>query len=88
MAIVDLSNITSLDYYGICKDEAYKRDLIPAIAIPYIEEPSDWITIGVVLFGFFLLSGIIIMFLTKAHEKVRLKRFINLDIKRRETEKS
>uniref|UniRef100_A0A914PB73 Uncharacterized protein n=1 Tax=Panagrolaimus davidi TaxID=227884 RepID=A0A914PB73_9BILA len=82
VTILDLSNPIEkgiiAKMYGICREKSFYRNLTFA-TFEKAETPkfdSDWVVISGILFGFGILSAIVILFLTRAHEKVRLKTFI------------
>uniref|UniRef100_A0A914PUP4 Protein kinase domain-containing protein n=1 Tax=Panagrolaimus davidi TaxID=227884 RepID=A0A914PUP4_9BILA len=82
VTILDLSNPIEkgiiAKMYGICREKSFYQNLTFATFIkaktPKFD--SDWVVICGILFGFGILSAIVVLLLTKAHEKVRLKTFI------------
>uniref|UniRef100_A0AC34GPF0 Protein kinase domain-containing protein n=1 Tax=Panagrolaimus sp. ES5 TaxID=591445 RepID=A0AC34GPF0_9BILA len=82
VTVLDLTNSTEkgliAKMYGICRETSFYRNLTLAHYFPYtsLKDGSDWAVISGILFGFGILSAVVIFLLTKSHEKVRLKTFI------------
>uniref|UniRef100_A0AC35G2Q2 Protein kinase domain-containing protein n=1 Tax=Panagrolaimus sp. PS1159 TaxID=55785 RepID=A0AC35G2Q2_9BILA len=82
VTILDLSNPIEkgiiAKMYGICREKSFYQNLTFATFVKAETQKfdSDWVVICGILFGFGILSAIVILLLTRAHEKVRLKTFI------------